>query len=80
MSSEKKFSRKHVTNEAHKEARNAYLAEHGVEARQRKAEERKEIRDALSSKEQLAVLDKRLGSSKGALKERARLQALIEKS
>jgi len=80
VSKEKKFSRKHTTNEAHKEAHNAYLAEHGVEARERKADEREKIRDARSPKEQLAVLDKRLGSGKGARKERSRLQALIDKS
>lgn len=80
MSDGKKFSRRHATNEAYREASATYLAEHGVEARERKADEREKIRDARSPKEQLAVLDKRLGSGKGARKERARLQALIDKS
>lgn len=73
----KGFSRQHETNEAYVNAHAAYLAEHGVEARQRKADERQKIRDARTPKEQLKALDERLGVGQGAKKERVRLQALI---
>jgi hypothetical protein len=48
------------------------------EIRQQEAQERAEVRASRSPEEQLAVLDKRLGKGKGAQRERARLQALIE--
>lgn len=73
----KQFSRRHATGEAHKEAQATYLAEHGREAHQRKAGERKEARDARTPQEQLKVLDERLGVGQGAKKERARLKSLI---
>lgn len=71
-----RFSRRHETSEEHSEATAAYLAEHGPEARQRKADERELARSERSPKEQLAFLDRRLGIGQGARKERARLQAL----
>ena len=73
----KGFSRRHETNEAHLNASAAYLAEHGEEARQRKADERQAVREVRSPKEQLSILDERLGNGQGAQKERARLAALI---
>jgi len=42
------FSRRHETGEAHREAHATCLAEHGIDARQRKAEERKQVCDARS--------------------------------
>lgn len=72
------FSRRHETAEAYKEAQTIYLSEHGKNARQRKAEERQQIRDARTPKEQLKILDERLGVGQGAQKERTRLQALIK--
>lgn len=44
----------------------------------KEAEERAEQRSKRSHKDQLAVLDSRLGKGVGATKERARLNALIE--
>lgn len=48
------------------------------EGRRREAEARQKERDRLSAEEQLARLDERLGKGKGAARERARLQALID--
>ena len=49
------------------------------EERIRDAAERRETRAMRSAREQLAVLDSRLGTGNGAQKERARLMKLIEK-
>jgi hypothetical protein len=49
-----------------------------LEQRQASAKERDEHRASLSDKEQLAVLDRRLGKGLGAQKERARLHARIK--
>ena len=57
----------------------AYLEEHGPAARKRKAVLRFEERAKRSPKEQLAFLDRQLGAGVGAVKERARLNALIRK-
>jgi len=43
------------------------------EQRQKEAEERQEKRNNRNNKEQLALLDKRLGKDKGAVKERLKL-------
>lgn len=72
------FSRRHSTGQEHDKAATAYKAEHGPEARQRKADERDQLRATRSPEEQLAVLDQRLGVGQGARRERARLQALIK--
>ncbi len=79
MSESKKkgwFSRRHNTSEAHRTAYEAYRAEHGPDARRRKAGERTTERDARSAREQLAILDARLGKNVGASKERDRLNVL----
>jgi hypothetical protein len=47
--------------------------------RQMDADERQSNRDGISSLEQISVLDKRLGAGNGALKERMRLDKLIQK-
>jgi hypothetical protein len=44
----------------------------------KEAEERAKERARISNKDQLAVLDSRLGKDVGATKERARLKILIE--
>lgn len=81
MAEEKKkgwHSRRHETSRENGDARAAYQKEHGPEARQRKADEREETRDARSPREQLGLLDQRLGVGIGARRERARLQAQID--
>lgn len=50
-----------------------------VEKRQDEADTRNNERANRSAKQQLALLDKRLGKGKGAKKERARLQKEISK-
>jgi len=50
------------------------------EERKRNAEARQRQRDELSPEEQLAALDKRLGVGVGAARERARLQALLDRN
>ena len=42
------------------------------------ATERKEVRDKLTPTQQLRALDYRLGKGEGAVKERCRLEALID--
>ena len=49
-------------------------------ARQAEAKERNEARASISDAERLARLDSILGKGKGATKERARLQARIDKA
>lgn len=49
-----------------------------LERRLSNADERADYRASLSDKDQLAVLDRRLGKGVGAQKERARLLARIE--
>ena len=46
--------------------------------RQETALERLKIREGRTAEQQLVVLDKRFGEGKGAVKERTRLQALID--
>jgi hypothetical protein len=46
--------------------------------RREEAEKRQSARDARSPEQQLALLDSKLGDGKGAKKERARLQAIID--
>ena len=43
------------------------------------AQERKELRDARTPQQQIAVLDKKFGAGLGAKKERAKLLKLINK-
>lgn len=67
------FSRRHATSEAHDQTRE----QHGI-ARELRAEgvtSRKAARDALTARQQLNKLDRRLGKGVGATKERARLKA-----
>lgn len=73
------FSRRFQTSEMRNVAVGKYLAEHGREARTRKAGERAEARAKRSPKDQLAELDRRLGKDIGAKNERARLSALVTK-
>jgi len=47
--------------------------------RQKMAKERQKERENRSPRTQLRLLDERLGKDQGATKERARLQALLEK-
>lgn len=49
------------------------------EERKKSAAERQQARQSLTPRQQLAILDERLGKGVGAAKERARLQALIDK-
>ncbi len=72
------FSRRHETAGPHREAVAAYKKAHGSEARQMRAEIRRETREGRSPQEQLVMLDSRLGDGVGAQKERARLQKMIE--
>lgn len=72
------FSRRHKTSDAHMEARESFLFK--VVSRSLDATERKKYRDSLSPKEQLEVLNKRLGEGVGARRERARLKAQIDGS
>lgn len=51
---------------------------HNRERRQKEAQERQEARNKRSVRDQLEVLDAKLGEGQGAKKERARLQDLIE--
>ena len=54
--------------------------QHGrKEYRRKVAEMRQEARNNRSPEQQLALLDSRLGAGRGAGRERARLQAMIEK-
>lgn len=46
--------------------------------RRKRATERQEMRAKRTPQEQLRILDERFGEGKGATKERARLQAVIE--
>lgn len=71
-------SRRHETSRENGDARAAYQAEHGPEARQRKADKREETRETRTPQEQLALLDRRLGVGVGARRERTRLQAQID--
>lgn len=73
------FSRRHQTAEAHQAAVGKYLAEHGRTARKQGADERNAYRASLSPAQQLIELDRRLGNGVGAVKERARLSALVAK-
>lgn len=45
--------------------------------RRTRAIERKTVRDALTPRQQLAILDQRLGKGVGAVRERARLEKLV---
>ncbi len=74
------YSRLHQNDDNRREARASYLAEHGPEARRRKAEERAEARAQRSAAEQLRILDQRFGAGQGAKRERARLKQLINAS
>ena len=47
--------------------------------RQKMAKERQKERESRNPRTQLRLLDERLGKDQGATKERARLQALLEK-
>jgi hypothetical protein len=70
-----KFSRQHESSTAHYDASAAYRAEHGPEARRRKAKERAETRAKRTPLEQLDLLDAR---GFHANRERERLEKLID--
>ena len=53
-------------------------AKERIELRRAAASELKQARDARTASQQLEVLDKRLGAGVGAVKERKRLQYLID--
>ena len=70
------FSWRHQTSEAHEAAQ---IRRQAREAEwQATMEENAQARAQRSPAQQLAVLDKRLGKGKGAVRERARLAAQIE--
>lgn len=56
------------------------MPKYGKESRIQRAQERQKDRDKRSNKDQLAVLDKRLGEGLGAKKERERLIAIKTKT
>lgn len=77
-------SRRYIDRTAHDAARERYQAEHGLVVgddgltmRQRMAAERVAEAVGRTPEEQLALLDRRLGKGKGAVRERQRLGGLI---
>lgn len=72
------FSRRHQTREAHEQARAAYQATHGREARKWWASRREPLRTERTVQQQAALLDARLGHNTGARRERARLAKQVQ--
>lgn len=70
---DKKFQGNKPKGGEHAAAVALYRAEHGREARKRKAVERHEARALRGTAEQMKLLDQRLGESVGAKRERLRL-------
>lgn len=60
-----------------KNVRNGHTYHPKKSDRQMRARDRQIVRDALTPKQQIATLDRRLGVGVGAVKERARLTALM---
>jgi len=56
------------------------IKEHKSRDKASESEERNDYRRSKSAIEQIEILDKRVGKGVGAIKERARLNKLIEKS
>ena len=73
------FSRRYETAERHREAQDKRDAEKGSAAKAEQVVERRTERAAKTSQEQIAILDQRLGAGQGAVRERAKLTALISK-
>ena len=74
----KGFSRRYETSAAHLEAQACWRAEHSAEAKRARAIGRQIESEPRSAEEQIAVLDRRLGVGQGAVRERAKLAALID--
>jgi len=73
------FSRRHESSGPHFEAQANREAEKGPVAKAERVVKMYAERTARTSQEQIAILDQRLGVGKGAVKERAKLAALISK-
>lgn len=59
-------------------ARNGRCTFPNVRRRKERASEREAFRKALTPAQQIAILDQRLGSGVGAVRERARLNGLLK--
>ena len=73
------FSRDHETSTAHLAAQTRWQTEHGKESKREAGAERQSERASHTPQEQITILDRRLGAGQGAVRERAKLTALISK-
>lgn len=78
MAAQKFVQSRAQRNQGHLAAVATYLADHGADTRTAKAMERRMERSKLSPEQQLTILDCRLGRNRGAVQERARLNALVD--
>ncbi len=70
------FSRRHESPSEHRTAQDDWRAKHDPSW----VAERKAERASRMPQQQIALLDQRLGVGQGAVKERARLKALVKKA